>query len=156
MALVFSISETMNGLHHFVDPALGPATDQKAFLRLQWGGPLRHAINPLDLHFDAHGHLYFAGLTSDEVPCQGSITLDYLHQHVVRYELDFSVEGQPYRYIGEKTDVRLRHPLLLTKTHTTCYGTVCNHAGTIVSRSVLHFDLLSMPAFVTSLRVRWQ
>lgn len=152
----FSMTETMKGDHHFVDPALGSAADRLFYFRLDWGGAFAEAFNPGSgefLTFEATGVIFVSGLTAGEVPCTGTLKLDYLRSKTLRYELDFEVEGEPYHYVGEKVDVNLLNPLLLIKTHTTCYGTLTRGDGAIVSRSVAHFEPRSTLPFLMSLRV---
>jgi hypothetical protein len=152
----FSMTETMKGDHHFVDPAMGSATDRPFYFRLEWSGAIADAFNPVSdefLKFDASGVIFVGGLTPGEVPCAGTLRLDYLRSKTLRYELEFEVEGVPYRYVGEKVDVDLLNPLLLVKTHTTCYGTLTRGDGAIVSRSVAHFEPRSTIPFLMSLRL---
>jgi hypothetical protein len=152
----FSITETMKGDHHFVDPTLGSATDRLFYFRLDWGGAIADSFNPGSedfLAFEASGVIFVSGLTPGEVPCSGTLHIDYLRSRTLRYELDFEVEGEPYRYVGEKVDVNLLNPLLLVKTHTTCYGTLTRGDGSIVSRSVAHFEPRSTLPFLMSFRL---
>ncbi|MBI4950494.1 MAG: hypothetical protein HY908_00530 [Myxococcales bacterium] len=149
-------TEVMSGQHHFVDPALGAAGDQACYFRLTWGGPATEILKPLrraPMRYAAEGIIYFAGLTADDTPCRGTISIDYARDHKIVYELDLEVAGASYRFHGEKVDVRPWRPLELAKTHTTCYGTLCAADGRIVSRSVVHFLPASLPAFVRSFRL---
>ena len=130
----------MTGAHHFVDPARGDAHDRRFYFRIDWGARRLAQLNPLSpefLEFDAEGVLLAEGLTPGEVPCRGTLRLDYLGSHTLTYTLSFEVDGQPHRYVGEKVDVNLARPLMLVKTHTTCYGTVWDGEGRIVSRSMV-------------------
>jgi len=151
------ITETMRGVHHFVDPARGEANDRTFYFKIDWGGAPLEVLNPVSsrfLVFDAEGVILVAGLTEGEIPCRGMLTLDYFRARKLRYELDFLVDGEPYYYVGEKVNVDLRRPLLLIKTHTTCYGTLRNRDGAIVSRSVVHFEPEAMGPFIKSVRLR--
>ena len=153
----FTITETMKGDHHFVDPSRGSASDRLFYFRIEWGGAFPESFNPAStefLTFEAQGVIFASGLTPGEVPCAGSLTLDYIQSKTLRYELDFEVEGEAYHYVGEKVDVNLLKPLLLVKTHTTCYGTLTTNDGTIISRSVTHFDPAAALPFVLSFRLR--
>lgn len=157
MTIAFSVTETMRGLHHFVDPAWGPAVDRPIHFRIEWGAPLRASINPLSpqfMRYGARGEFFAEGFTPHPVACEGTFALDYFDRHTITYDLSFPCEGERYRFVGEKVDVWLRRPLQLVKTHTTCYGTVTNEAGVIVSRSVLHFPPETMRSFLLSLRLR--
>jgi len=147
------ITETMKGVHHFVVPDLGEATDQQFYFKIDWGGTPLEVLNPLSsqfLVFDADGVIDMEGLTDGAIPCTGRLTLDYFGTQSLRYELDFEVGEDTYHYVGEKVDVDLRRPLLLVKTHTTCYGTTRRDDGTIVSRSVVHFEPEAILPFVRS------
>ncbi len=151
------ITETMRGTHHFVDPELGEATDRLFYFTIDWGGSPLEVLNPISsrfLLFEAEGVILVEGLTPAEAPCRGTLTLDYFGGQRLRYELDFEVEGENYFYVGEKVDVDLRKPLLLIKTHTTCYGTLRRGDGTIVSKSVAHFEPEAILPFIKSVRLR--
>jgi hypothetical protein len=156
MALMLSMTECMRGVHHFVDPALGDASDRELYFRIQWGAPLRAALNPLSpgfLRYQAHGAIFVQGLGAAELPCAGSLRLDYVREHKIIYDLRFEHEGRALRYLGEKTDVRLTRPLMLVKTHTTCYGRILDEAGRILSRSVVHFEPSATLQFLASTRL---
>lgn len=151
----FKITETMRGNHHFVDPELGEAVDRPFHFRIDWGGTPLEVLNPISsmfLIFEVEGTILVAGLTKGEEPCRGVLTLDYFGTQTLRYELDFEVDGETYHYVGKKVDVELRKPLLLIKTHTTCYGTLRRGDGRIVSRSVAHFEPEAILPFFKSVR----
>ena len=157
MTLAFSVTETMRGLHHFVDPSLGPPDERPMYFRIDWGAPIGSALNPLSDGFMRHqatGTLFAEGLTPEPVPCTGALAVDYLRDHTITYDLGFSCAGAPYRYVGRKTDVYLRHPLQLIKTHTTCYGAITDAQGRTLSRSVLHFPPETALPFLMSFRLR--
>ncbi len=156
MPLAFHLDEVMRGSHHFVDPSYGDAAERPCWFRLRWGAPLLASINPLSsrfLRYDAAGTIVVDGLTDEPAACTGTLELDYFGDKKITYDLHFSARGSTYRYLGEKTDVDLRHPLLLIKTHTTCYGAVTDDAGQFVSKSVLHFDLEHMAQFARTIRL---
>jgi hypothetical protein len=156
MSLSFTITETMSGLHHFVDPARGDANDRRFYFRLDWGARRGGQLNPFGpefLVFDAAGQILVDGLTTGEVPCTGTLELDYFGRHTITYALDFEVDGERYHFVGEKVDVNPLHPIMLVKTHTTCYGTLTDSTGTIVSRSVTHFEPSAIVPFITSFRL---
>jgi hypothetical protein len=156
MPLSFSMTETMSGLHHFVDPARGDAYDRRFYFRLDWGARRAAQLNPLApefLELEARGYLFCEGLTDGEAPCAGMLKLDYLGRHTITYVLDFEVAGASYHFVGEKIDVDLRRPLQLIKTHTTCYGTLTDAAGKVVSRSVTHFEPETLLPFLASFRI---
>lgn len=156
MPFTFHIDEVMKGNHHFVDPSYGDATDRPCSFRLRWGAPLLASINPLSsrfMRYDASGVIEADGLTDGAVDCSGTLELDYFGDQKITYDLRFEARGRPFRYLGEKTHVDLRHPLLLIKTHTTCYGAITDDADRFVSKSVLHFDVFSVGKFARSLRI---
>ena len=156
MPLSFTITETMSGLHHFVDPARGDANDRRFYFRLDWGARRPEQLNPFGdrfLVFEADGYVLVDGLTAGEVPCTGTLALDYFGRHTITYTLDFEVDGEPYHFVGEKVDVNPLRPVMLVKTHTTCYGTLTDATGTIVSRSVTHFEPSAIVPFLTSFRL---
>ena len=60
-------------------------------------------------------------------------------------------QGTPYRYIGEKVNLR---PWNLHKTHTTCYGTIVNLKNNKeVSKSIVYFKFETTPEFMASFRL---
>jgi hypothetical protein len=155
MAKTFQITETMRGVHHFVDPSRGTAEDHVFYFTIDWQSSVFKALNPFGasfMTFDAKGVLFAGGLTAGEVPCQGVLKVDYIRSKTIAYELDFQIEDKSYHYVGEKVDVDLSKPLLLVKTHTTCYGRVTRDDGQIVSRSVAHFEPRTVLPFLMSFR----
>ena len=153
----FTITEVMRGNHHFVDPDLGAPTDHLFYFRINWSGSLLESLHPKSdefLTFDAEGVIFVGDLTPGEIPCRGALRVDYFGSKTIRYELDFELEGEPFHYVGEKVDVDLLKPLLLIKTHTTCYGTLTRADGEIISRSVTHFEPHRVVPFVTSFRLQ--
>ena len=156
MSLGFAVTETMRGVHHFVDPVRGPAIDRRFHFRIDWGAPLRTSCNPRSgrfMRYEAEGELFAEGLTKHIVACRGTLAIDYFKEHSIVYELLFEAEGQTLRYEGRKTDVRLSRPLQLIKTHTTCYGSITDGSGVIISRSVVHFPPETTLSFVRSIRL---
>lgn len=152
MGLSFQMTECMRGTHHFVDPARGDASDRSLYFRIRWSGQLASVLNPLSsefLRYAAEGVILVEGLTSGEVPCNGTLVLDYVREHKITYALQFD----HYRFIGEKVDVRLTRPVMLIKTHTTCYGRIEDEQGKIISRSVVHFEPEDALGFLASTRV---
>ena len=152
----FQLTETMRGTHHLVLPELGPPLDREFYFRVQWSGTVKDSLLPSGdrfMIFAASGVLFAADLTVGEVPCAGELRVDYFGTRTIRYDLQFSVRGETYRYQGAKQQVDLLRPLLLIKTHTTCYGAISRADGTIVSRSVVHFAPQELMPFLTSLRL---
>lgn len=154
MALRFDISETMAGTHHFVDAAREPGKDREMYFRIRWGAPIASFVTSRVKTSDADGTIFVGGLTDGEVPCRGTLSLDYVDEKKLAYELDFEVAGAPYHLSAAKVGVELARPLELAKTHTTAYGVVTDAKGTIVSRSILHFDPENLFRFARSLRLR--
>jgi hypothetical protein len=156
MVLKIRITETMRGQHHFVDPELGEPLDRSLHFRIDWSGEPKTALNPLDsgfMTFDAAGVIDVEGLTKGEIPCAGSLRVDYFRGRTITYELDFEANGDRFRYVGQKVGVNLLRPVELIKTHTTCYGTITREDGRIVSKSVTHFEPDELVPFVASFRV---
>ena len=157
MTITFAVTETMRGVHHFVDSARGPAEDRPFHFCIEWSAPLARSLRPWSdefMRYEAKGEIFAAGLTPRSTPCRGSLAIDYLADHTIRYDLEFEADGTTHRYEGTKTDVRLSRPLQLIKTHTTCYGRITDASGAIVSRSVLHFLPETTGAFLRSFRLR--
>lgn len=156
MALAFRMTETMSGLHCFVDPALGAPDERRWYFRVRWGSPLGAAVwrglvgQPIENPFA--GVVSIEGLTPGEVACEGKLTLDYRAGRLT-YELTFGLDGKRYALTAEKREVDLLRPLELSKTHTTAYGVLRDEAGRVISRGVLHFRPETMGAFLRSFRV---
>lgn len=153
----FQISEVMKGNHHFVDPDLGTANDHLFYYRLVWSGDFPTSLDPNNqefLTFDAKGALFAGGLTPGEIPCRGTIRVDYFRSKTIRYDLEIILDGEKLFFVGEKRDVDLLHPVQLIKTHTTCYGTLTKEDGTIISRSVTHFEPKTLIPFLLSFRLK--
>jgi hypothetical protein len=157
MRFSFTITETMSGVHHFVEPSHGDPSDRSLYFRLDWGPERASALNPWApdfLEFPAQGVIFVEGLTPAETPCRGSLKLDYFRSQTLTYNLDFEVGGRPYHYVGQKQKVNLANPVMLVKTHTTCYGTLTDAQGRVISRSIVHFEPDTLPAFLASFRLR--
>ena len=88
----------------------------------------------------------------EEAPCRGTLDFLYFTEGKIRYTFDFKgKQGRPYRYVGEKVDIR---PWNLPRTHTTCYGTISDlDSGREISRSIVYFRMGSIPAFLQSFRL---
>jgi hypothetical protein len=161
MALGFETEEIMRGTHHFVDPSYGSPHEMPMHFRIDWGQTFDRFLNPGSAGFfraDATGVISVTGLTDGEVPAKGSLELRYLTENTLRYDLEFNAHGEPFRYVGQKRDVKLWKPWLLPKTHTTCYGWISDEQGSIISRSVVHFllDFATLTHFITSFRLKWR
>ena len=150
----FMLDEVMTGTHHFVNKS-GPAGEHPMSFRVSWG--TRHLasyINPFNPGFMSNwleGTVTVGGLVTD-APCRGTLDLAYFTEAKIRYTFDFQDDqGTPYRYIGEKVNLR---PWNLHKTHTTCYGTIVNLKNNKeVSKSIVYFKFETTPEFMASFRL---
>jgi hypothetical protein len=148
----FRMDEVMSGTHEF-EPGCGPAGKLPLSFRVTWGpDDLRKWLDPRGGSFLTQpltGTVTVGGLCQD-APCTGRLELRYFDEHALRYTLDFLGCGVPYHYVGEKVNIRLWN---LPVSHTTCYGRLTDaDTGRLVSRSVTHFRLSTVPAFLASLR----
>jgi hypothetical protein len=156
MSLGFRMTETMSGLHSFVDPSLGAPDERPWSFRVRWGSPIGSAMwrslrgKPVENPFA--GVVSVDGLTHGEVPCEGTLTLDYRAGRLT-YALSFEVDGRRHTLVAEKRDVDLAKPLELAKTHTTAYGAIRDEAVRVIARGVLHFRAEALGAFLRSFRV---
>lgn len=144
----------MTGTHHFVNAA-GPDGEHPMSFHVTWG--TRHLASylrpfqPGFLSSFLEGTVDIGGLVQGAA-CRGTLDLRYFSEAKIRYCFDFKDEaGRPLHYVGEKVDLR---PWNLHRTHTTCYGTVTDiRTGQDISRSILRFELGSLPAFLASFRL---
>ena len=144
------MSESMIGSHHFVHNE-GPPGELPMRFDVRWGtnditkGP----------KMNLKGTISIGGLCK-ETPCRGSLELNYLSENKLKYTIHFEPFNTPgslnygkYFYVGEKVNIK---PWNLPVSHTTCYGTLIDPRKKIISRSVTHFKLNTIPAFLKSLR----
>ena len=141
----FRARELMRGWHEFADGA-GPPGRQPFSFRASWGpDSIRDWLNPTRPTFlwqELEGTVSAGGLCAD-APCRGTLELDYFRRRRIRYDFDFDVAGTTYRYVGEKTNLRLWN---LAVTHTTCYGVVTERrTGKLVSTGTTLFHLRDLP-----------
>lgn len=149
----FRIDETMSGDHAF-EPGFGDGARRPMEFRVTWGTDcLGQWLNPRGPDFmrsPLAGRVTVEGLCID-APCEGTLELRYFTEQKIRYTFTFTVKGERYRYVGEKRDLR---PWNLHVSHTTCYGELRRTSDDeLVSRSVTHFRLHTIPAFLWSLRL---
>jgi len=149
----FRIDEVMIGEHEF-DPKFGSPGKRPMEFRVTWGPKrLLQWANPASHRFmvgELEGTVTIDGLC-DQTPCRGSLELRYLEEHKIRYCFGFKVDGQSYRYVGEKVDIRLWN---LPRSHSTCFGRLfLLGTGELVSTSVTHFRIRSLPRFLASARL---
>ncbi len=151
--LGFRIDETMSGVHEF-EPDCGPPGIHPMEFKVTWGArDLVEWLNPNGDAFMAvelDGTVTIDGLC-ENTPCSGSLELKYFDEHKIRYNFTFEVDAVEYRYVGEKVNIR---PWNLPVSHTTCFGTLTEvDSGKLVSKSVTHFRMRTVPEFATSLRL---
>ncbi len=152
MQIGFAIDETMSGSHVF-EPGFGSEGEHPFEFQVTWGpDDILQWGNPNSGTFLSQplvGKLTAGGLCRD-CHCQGTLTLDYFRSHKIIYDFQFSVDGKPYHFIGEKVNIK---PWNLAVSHTTCFGTITEmDHGKLVSRSVTHFRFRTTPGFLRSLR----
>jgi len=149
----FTVTEALDGEHEFAPP-FGPAEKRPMGFRVTWGprrlGPWLDPAGEQFLASDLWGSVTVDGLCR-EAPCAGRLELRYLRDRSIRYVFDFEVNGTPYRFAGEKVQIR---PWNLPWSHTTCFGTITRRdTGQLVSTSVVRFRLRRLPAFLASFRL---
>ena len=149
----FRMDEIMIGEHEF-DPKFGSPGKRPMEFRVTWGPKrLLQWANPASDRFmvgELEGTVTIDGLC-DQTPCTGSLELRYLKEHKIRYSFGFKVDGRSYRYVGEKANIRLWN---LPRSHTTCFGRLfLLGTGELVSTSVTHFRIRSLPRFLASARL---
>ena len=149
----FQIHEVMSGEHEFVDGA-GPAGKHKFEFKVDWGPKnLVDFLNPASDKFllsELTGTVTIGGMC-ENMPVYGSLQLRYLQDQKIRYTFDFTVDGEPYQYVGEKQQI---YPWNLPYSHTTCFGEVKNlRTGKVISKSITHFDLHDLPEFLGTFRL---
>lgn len=152
--LGFSIDEAMSGKHEFT-PRFGPAGRFPFEFKVNWGTDnVKNWLTPGRdgfLRSELAGTVTVGGLCQ-ETSCWGQLEMRYFKDASIRYSFEFEVEGVHYRYQGEKVNIR---PWNLPVSHTTCYGTIEEkETGKLVSRSVTHFRLHTLPRFLASLRLK--
>jgi hypothetical protein len=151
--LGFLVDEVMNGEHSF-EPAFGSPERRPMEFRVTWGTKnIPQWANPAHDRFMAgllRGWVTIDGLCYRST-CSGSLELRYFKDHTIRYTFGFEVDGDSYRYVGEKVNINLRN---LPWSHTTCFGRlVLQETGQLVSTSVTHFRMRSLPRFLASIRL---
>lgn len=143
----FQTYETMRGHHEFVGE--GPPGRQPFAFRGAWGPDrLRDWLNPASDRFlwqELRGEVLAGGLC-DWTPMQGTLAMQYFGLRRIRYEFDFEVAGEGYRWLGDKHDIRLWN---LPFSHTTCSGALTHRAsGRLVSTGVVFFQMRDLPGLL--------
>lgn len=148
----FTMDEVMTGTHEFAAGA-GPAGVHPFEFKVRWGATdMAEFLNPTSKRFMVNtmeGTVTVGGLCR-EVPCRGTLELRYFKDQKIRYTFDFEVDGDAYRYIGEKVHIL---PWNLPTSHTTCFGTLTDGQGQLISRSLTFFRLRTAPAFLRSFKL---
>lgn len=149
----FVIHEIMSGEHEFLEGA-GPCGRHRFEFKVDWGPKnLIDFMNPAADKFmlsELAGTVTIGGMC-ENMPVYGTLQLRYFQDQKIRYTFDFSVDGEPYRYVGEKQQI---YPWNLPYSHTTCFGEVKNlRTGKVISKSVTHFDMHDLPEFLGTFRL---
>lgn len=149
----FRMDEVMSGDHWF-EPGCGPSGKLPFEFRVTWGpDDIRTWANPFGEAFMCQplaGTVTVGGLC-ENAPCEGTLELRYFDEHKLRYRFTFEAGGKRYRYVGEKVNIQ---PWNLPVSHTTCYGVLTEEdTGKLISKSVTHFRLKTIPGFLASLRL---
>lgn len=150
----FRVEETMSGHHRFVDGRGTPGQHPIEFT-VEWGPTsLLSWLNPLSRDFLSHplrGTVSVGGLC-DEAAVDGYMELRYLSEHKIRYAFDFEVDGTPYHFFGEKSNIRLHN---IHRTHTTLNGTITDQrTQKTVSEAELYFYWSTLPSMLLSFRLQ--
>jgi hypothetical protein len=157
----FSISEKMVGKHMF-EPAWEIAWERNRtdcwrpmHFDAVWGTKdvgalLRDYLLYNQFLFELKGNITVDGLCNNVEITTGQLLLDYFNKHELGYEICFEVGDDEFYYVGKKFNIQLWN--LLTS-HTTCFGTIVDGDGNLVSTSVVYFELSSILNFVGSLKI---
>ncbi len=148
----FSMDEIMTGTHEFAAGA-GPAGVHPFEFKVRWGASdMGGFLDPSSKKFmvnDMEGTVTVGGLC-EETPCRGTLELRYFKDQKIRYAFTFTARGATYQFIGEKVNIL---PWNLPTSHTTCFGTLTDGAGQLISRSLTFFRLRTAPAFLASFKL---
>lgn len=150
----FTIREVMSGEHEFLE-GQGPEGKFAFEFQADWGAKnLVDFLNPANpdkfMVSSLTGTLTMEGLCKN-MPIQGTLALRYLQEQKIRYTFRFTADGTEYEYVGEKNQI---YPWNLPYSHTTCFGEVTNlRTKQVISHSVTHFDLSTLPEFLSTLQL---
>lgn len=144
----FQMEEVMSGEHEFVNGAKGKLPME---FKVVWGTEcLVDWANPFETDFmcnTLNGTVTIGGLCKD-VPCTGRLELKYFTEQKIRYTFYFEVEGEAYKFVGEKRNI---YPWNLPYSHTCCFGELRKvGAKEVISNSITHFHWDTLPAFLGS------
>jgi hypothetical protein len=116
---------------------------------VRWGAKLKDFLNPFSKQFmtaKLNGIVDVGGI--GRFPCVGTLKLDYVNKNKITYEFLFVISHREYKYVGEKVNIK---PWNLPASHTTCFGTIIEkYSGTLVSKSITHFRMSTLPSFLKS------
>jgi NADP-dependent 3-hydroxy acid dehydrogenase YdfG len=148
----FMMDETMQGEHSF-EPGFGSEGKKRMSFRVTWGTKnLFEWLNPLGPQFmmnELNGTVTVDGLCENAI-CTGKLELKYFTEQKIRYTFEFESNGQTYVFVGEKRNI---YPWNLPYSHTCCFGELREkESNTLISKSITHFDLSSIPEFLGSFR----
>ena len=148
----FRMTEVMTGQHEFAH-GQGPEGERFMEFVVDWGTrDLKAWLDPSNACFmfnELSGVVTIEGLC-DNSPCSGSLELLYFTEASIRYTFYFQTYDMLYKYVGQKTNIK---PWNLPWSHTTCQGILTRlDTGKVVSTSVTHFRLRTIPAFLRSFR----
>jgi hypothetical protein len=158
MAIGFTFKETMSGYHLFQVGAnnlaqFGQQTsiNKHMHFTITWGpNDIFDFLWRDKLTCPLLGTITIGDMCVN-VPCTGTIALHY-HQGKIKYEINFRVNDIPYKFVGQKENIR---PWNLHKSHTTLYGTICDvWTPAVLSKAVLLFKLDTLIPFLRSFRLR--
>ncbi len=143
----------MRGTHEFHE-GYGPDGAWPFAFRVTWGPKsLRSWLSPRSDDFmrgELRGEVMAGGLC-EWTPCEGTIELDYIREHRIRYDFRFRAAGKALRFVGDKKNIKAWN---LPVSHTTCFGVITEAAShRLVSTSVSLFRFRDLPAFIAAWRL---
>jgi short-subunit dehydrogenase len=149
----FKMDEIMQGEHEF-ENGFGPAGKKRMIFKVNWGtNQLIDWLNPFSDNFmvnDLEGTVSIDGLCEDE-PCSGKLELKYFSEQKIRYTFEFETEEEAYIFVGEKRNI---YPWNLPYSHTCCFGELrLKDSNELVSTSITHFRLDTLPEFLSSFQI---
>lgn len=144
----FQMEEVMSGEHEFVKGKKGKLPME---FKVVWGAEsLIDWANPFEEDFMCNtldGTVTIGGLCKDS-PCTGRLELKYFTEQKIRYTFYFEVEGEAYKFVGEKRNI---YPWNLAYSHTCCFGELKKvGSDKVISNSITHFHWDTLPAFLGS------
>lgn len=150
----FCMDEIMSGDHEFVDEERKKEGKLPMEFKVTWGAEsLTDWMNPFNPEFMTNtleGTVTIGGLCED-TPCEGVLELRYFDQQKIRYTFDFEVDGEDYRFVGEKRNI---YPWNLPYSHTCCFGELRKaDTNELISNSITHFRWETLPEFLGSFQL---